>query len=326
MKDLEQAAAELRQYAATETDSKFTSDSMLVLEAIDILGLREDSVEHINRHTLVDSDEVCETDWLEYVLPDEEGDPTICVFEGQVYVGPIEEVKAKLNAEYAEKHGKVICKCCGSFERKRSGKADCENCGNLVDAAECLTSEQLEENLKNALTDVEDLGDGDYEHVWLLNERLETHQSKKNHSYVFIQVMYMDEHERDPDTRFYGEVKIVNIGMAGKAAVLEIKRECGIEGKVDSKWIAKELMSRGTCATVIQESGNSKVDVLQRIQERMFEVTTFGGYGLDKAQNAIGSTGWDFMKGDILAGLKRHQKTAAQKLMGKLTGIVAEED
>lgn len=323
MKDLEQAAAELRQYAATETESKFTTDSMLVLEAAAIL---DDDVEAGKLREMTESDEVCETDWLEYVLPDEEGDPTICVFEGQVYVGPIEEVKAKLNTEYAEKHGKVICKCCGSFERKRSGKADCENCGNLVEDTDRLTSEQLEENLKNALTGVEDLGDGDYEHVWLLNERLETHESKKNHSYVFIQVMYMDQHERDPDTRFYGEVKIVNIGMAGKAAVLEIKEECGIEGKVDSKWLAKELMSRGTCATVIQESGNSKVDVLQRIQARMFEVTTFGGYGLDKAQNAIGSTGWDFMKGDILAGLKRHQRTPTAKLMGKLTGIVPDKD
>lgn len=325
MEDLEQAASELRQYAETETDSKFTTDSMLVLEAIDILGLREDSVEHINLHTLVDSDEVCETDWLEYVLPGEEGDPTICVFEGQVYVGPIEEVKAKLNAEYAEKHGKVICKCCGSFERKRSGKADCENCGNLVDATERLSSEQLEENLKAALPGFTDLKLGD-EQVWLLDERLPTHGTKKNHSYVFLQLTDMLEHERDPDTRYYGEVKIVNIGMAGKKAVLDIKEECGIEGHVEPVWIACELMRRGTCACVIQESGNSKVDVLQRIQERMFEVTTLGGFVLDRAQNAIGSTGWDFMKGDILAGLKRHQRTPTAKLMGKLSGIVPDED
>ena len=92
--------------------------------------------------------------------------------------------------------------------------------------------------------------------------------------------------------------------MAGKAAVLEIKEECGIEGKVEPKWIAKELMSKGICATVIQESGNSKIDVMQRIARRMSEVTVLGGFALDRVQNALGATGWDFMRGDPLAGMQ----------------------
>ena len=208
------------------------------------------------------------------------------------------------------------------LERKRSGKADCEYCGNLVDAAECLTSKQIEEKVNTALAGFTELN----LQVWLLKERLETHLTKKNASYVFLELTDMLEHEKDPDIRYYGEVKIVNIGMAGKKAVLAIKEECGIEGHVEPVWIAKELMWQGTCACVIQESGNSRLDVLERISKRMIEVTMLGGFALDRAQNAIGSTGWDLMKGDILAGLKRHQKTPAAKLMGKLMGIVADED
>lgn len=312
MKDLEAVATKLRHYIEANPSEK---DSHLVYEAMDIMAIKDWKGNH-------DSVEVCETDWLEYVLPDEEGDPTICVYEGQVYVGPIETVKADLNQKYAEKHSKTICKCCGSFERKRSGKADCEYCGNLVDAAECLTSKQIEEKVNTALAGFTELN----LQVWLLKERLETHLTKKNASYVFLELTDMLEHEKDPDIRYYGEVKIVNIGMAGKKAVLAIKEECGIEGHVEPVWIAKELMWQGTCACVIQESGNSRLDVLERISKRMIEVTMLGGFALDRAQNAIGSTGWDLMKGDILAGLKRHQKTPAAKLMGKLMGIVADED
>lgn len=314
MDELEEAAAALRQYAETEEDHRFTTDSMLALEAVRILNIEGEAGTSLGEFT--DSCECCdETCGLHYVLPEEEGGPTLCIREGVVYVGPIEEVRSNLNAEYAEKHNKTICKCCGSFERRREGKADCESCGNLVDATECLTSEQLDANLENALPGFEDLGDGDYEHVWLLKERLATHETKSNHSYVFLQVMYMDQHERDPDVKFYGEVRIVNIGMAGKAAVLDIKEECGIEDReVEPKWIAKELMGKGICATVIQESGNSKIDVMQRIARKMFEVTTLGGFALDRAQNALGATGWDFMAGDPLAGLKRYQKEQANRI------------
>jgi len=313
MDKLEEAAAALRRYAETEEDHRFTTDSMLALEAVRILNIEGDAGASLGEFT--DSCECCdETCGLHYVLPEEEGGPTLCIRDGKVYVGSIEHVKSQLNADYAEKHGKVICKCCGSFERRLSGKADCESCGNLVDATECLTSEQLDENLKNALPDFEDLGDGDYEHVWLHKERLATHETKSNHSWVFLQVMYMDQHERDPDVKFYGEVRIVNIGMAGKKAVKEMLDECGIEGKIEPKWIAKGLMERGICATVIQESGNSKIDVLQRINARMPEVTMLGGFALDRAQNAIGATGWDFMRGDPLAGLKRYQKEQANRI------------
>jgi hypothetical protein len=41
--------------------------------------------------------------------------------------------------------------------------------------------------------------------------------------------------------------------------------------------------------------------MLEKLREKDF----FFGFAMDQAQNRIGSTGWDLIKGDLLAGLNR---------------------
>jgi hypothetical protein len=215
----------------------------------------------------------------------------------------------RLNRAYAEKNNLLICKCCGSFEKNWGGESeqDCESCGNWVDAEKTLTSEELEKQIATALTNCKEIEDGDGEHVWLCNERMPTHETKKNHSYVFVRVQYADYWcGRDADVRYWGEICIVNIGMAGKNAVLMLKEECGCPD-MPSEAIARELMNTGICATVVQVQGNSKIEVLQELNKQLTAVNTLGGFYLDRQMNAIGATGWDFMKGDPMAGLKRYQ-------------------
>jgi len=47
------------------------------------------------------------------------------------------------------------------------------------------------------------------------------------------------------------------------------------------------------------------------------------GFAMDRPQNAIGSTGWDFLKGDITAGLRRYSEgdDDNKKIMRKMYGM-----
>ncbi len=45
--------------------------------------------------------------------------------------------------------------------------------------------------------------------------------------------------------------------------------------------------------------------LLLTMQEEAVRVTTLFGFYMDKYQNGVGSTGWDFLKGDVMAGLSR---------------------
>jgi hypothetical protein len=303
VKELEQAAAELRQYIVENPDEL---DIHLAYEAVEILGIELEEGE--SRGDYTDCVEVEEYERLAIVLPEEEGDPTICIREGQVYVGPIAEVQKTINAAYAKKHKKTICACCGSFEEKRQGPADCEGCGNLVDASECLDSKTLDQQLKDALEGCEEIGDGDYEHVWVSKEKLPTHETPKNRSWLFVRIQYMHEYDSSCPYKFHGEIVAVNNGMAGKKTIKKMLDEFGDNEhfkNLDSRSIAQLLMEQGTCAILEQCSGNSKVTVLRELNQQLKECLMFGGFKLDRAQNAIGSSGWDFMKGDILAGIGR---------------------
>lgn len=80
---------------------------------------------------------------------------------------------------------------------------------------------------------------------------------------------------------------------------------CGWEGmELDSPLSLVELLcDYGIFATVWGKSGSLR-DLLRegKEQARITKCFTFG-YMMDKAQNAIGSTGWDFLRGDLLAGI-----------------------
>ncbi len=63
------------------------------------------------------------------------------------------------------------------------------------------------------------------------------------------------------------------------------------------------LSSYGILAHLWQEEGNDADLLLKRARQAANVVTGLFGFFMDTQQNAIGSTGWDFIKGDIMAGL-----------------------
>ena len=63
------------------------------------------------------------------------------------------------------------------------------------------------------------------------------------------------------------------------------------------------LSSYGILAQLWQESGNDAEALLKKAKQAAPVVSGLFGFFMDSPQNAIGSTGWDVIKGDLLAGL-----------------------
>lgn len=315
--DMVEAAIEMKQYAADHPDEQ---DFQLTWEAAYLL-FPDESVGAVG--ALIGEIDVREWDCLHYVkhgLPDEPR--TIAVLDGNIMLGNLQDLVDQINQDYCERAGRVICQSCGSFEYKRKGPSDCDDCGNLVGSSDMLDDVEIGTKIQEALTGCTELEDGDYEHLWVCDTKLPTHDTPADHTWLFVRIQYMEEHERNPEYRYHGEICAVNIGMAGKAGWKQVCEsfDRDPDEPIEPVWKAKELMSYGICAHLAQDMSNSKVDLLQKLNLLLSEVHTFGGFKLDAAQNAIGSTGWDVMRGDVTAGLYKEPDSVTKQVMRKMQG------
>ncbi len=80
-------------------------------------------------------------------------------------------------------------------------------------------------------------------------------------------------------------------------------------------------------ARIFHAAGNNYMKLVKEAKKEADITASFTfGFKMDSAQNAIGSTGWDFLRGDVLGGLKRYVesgKTGDTKmdLMAKIQGV-----
>ena len=80
------------------------------------------------------------------------------------------------------------------------------------------------------------------------------------------------------------------------------------------------LSEYGIKATLWQQQGNNQTVLLKAARKELAVIRTLFGFYMDKPQNRIGSTGWDFIKGDALAGLHRHSNRPENATMKKIAG------
>jgi len=65
------------------------------------------------------------------------------------------------------------------------------------------------------------------------------------------------------------------------------------------------LSSYGISAHLWSESGNDADGLLKKARQSAMVISGLFGFFMDSPQNAIGSTGWDLIAGNLLAGLER---------------------
>lgn len=104
---------------------------------------------------------------------------------------------------------------------------------------------------------------------------------------------------------------------------------CGLnEGEhKDNPLVAVEcLHSYGVHAVLWQDSGNNAHRLMRQAKhEAMITCGFMFGFAMDRAQNKIGTTGWEAIRGDLTAGLARTIASGSTegRILGKMYGVAS---
>lgn len=87
-----------------------------------------------------------------------------------------------------------------------------------------------------------------------------------------------------------------------KEQLESIAQSCGIP---QADVTCFDIASYGICANIKTMMGNNKSRILSTLKKEADIANLLFGFYMDRPLNAIGSTGWDFLNGDVDAGLRR---------------------
>lgn len=132
--------------------------------------------------------------------------------------------------------------------------------------------------------------------------------------YLFLRLMYWEAYVSERELKEIGFKYHISLvasspGFAGDKNILQaLESGIGEENlkEMSQSEIAWELVQYGTTATLWQKQGNNKRQLIREAKRESLAINTLFGFYVDRPQNAIGSTGWDFMAGDIMRGLRNH--------------------
>ncbi|MEK6832734.1 MAG: hypothetical protein AABY32_01690 [Nanoarchaeota archaeon] len=148
------------------------------------------------------------------------------------------------------------------------------------------------------------INDGDYDKVWV--------SDMVNYGdfdlFFFIVLQYTDEWGGDIEHPYHISIQVVSPEAAGKKHVKSAFRSMSIEGKEYNKMIktlkpediADIVRQYGVAATIFQKFGDDEDKLINAAVKEMTGINCLFGFYMDKYQNRIGATGWDFIRGDIM--------------------------
>lgn len=96
---------------------------------------------------------------------------------------------------------------------------------------------------------------------------------------------------------------------------------CGTDeyGPFEEARMAEILYDYGVYAQIVSVGGNNLKKLRKEARDSLKMQLMLFGFAMDKPVNAIGTTGWDAIKGDIMAGLRRTNPDSEQE---KKNGVV----
>ena len=124
--------------------------------------------------------------------------------------------------------------------------------------------------------------------------------------WLVIEVLYMEEFTPDPDFKYMVTLQAVSPDEAGPDKLNSALESAGLEEtSIElTDWVKVGLLSESGCyAQLWNDGGDNLRELLKEARNQATLSNIFFGFMMDKPMNMIGSTGWDFIKGDILAGL-----------------------
>lgn len=129
-----------------------------------------------------------------------------------------------------------------------------------------------------------------------------------------LRLQYTEDHDQEwaeTNGRFHMEVHVAS-PVAAKKELVRIAENMGMtlkefkEGPMESQCM--ELVNEGISACLYQCTGNNMRKTIRQAKSKVPEIDFMFGFWMDKPVNAIGDTGWDWVKGDIGAASRRRKK------------------
>lgn len=160
---------------------------------------------------------------------------------------------------------------------------------------------------------------------WISNK-----QSNGEFDYWFVLELFnwedsVGEREaKERGQRYFVELRVVAPSEVPEEHRRKAVRYCDEAYSLNLDAISSENMVEmidqyGVHAVVFSVGGNNAKKLLKRAKEQanVMEAFTFG-FVMDRPRNALGSTGWDFIKGDVMAGLHRQPNTPEKTIIRKM--------
>lgn len=122
--------------------------------------------------------------------------------------------------------------------------------------------------------------------------------------YVFVRLMYWDYYcGDDAPAQFHCEIFCASPGMVSEDEQRKARESlcCPIDHwtNASERDRASMLADHGICATLWGADGNNAKQLLIDARNELPKINTLFGFYMDRQQNAIGDSGWEFIKGEI---------------------------
>jgi len=126
--------------------------------------------------------------------------------------------------------------------------------------------------------------------------------------WMIIDAKYLPEWAGEEEARQMGGNHLVTLSVVSPSEAGKKNLEAAVESLgadyIDIKKLSGEekadmLANYGVAATMWQETGNNLRKLLKEAKEEARKVEGLFGFYMDRPQNRMGATGWDFIKGDI---------------------------
>ena len=152
---------------------------------------------------------------------------------------------------------------------------------------------------KSTLPKVKELRDGDYDRLWYPPEPMPCDHP----TYLVVRCQYCDHWEREPQNQYHFEILACGPKWPSPKNLRERLRDYEmsvedfqgypLEGQLEL------LVDMGLHACLWQQSGNNWNKLLKQARQEMQPMLFLTGFYLDRPQNAVGDSGWDWMRGDL---------------------------
>ena len=123
-----------------------------------------------------------------------------------------------------------------------------------------------------------------------------------------IQVLYMDQYEDNPGSKYLVQVMGVSPESLGEKQLAQVRESMGIPDEEAEHWASTPMMlwdivHYGSAAPFDDRLGNNLRELLKWARAKAEEVVEHQDYFFYRQANQIGSTNLEFMGGQILAGI-----------------------